>query len=61
MSEVETPTLQVEFTQTFTVHPPDSVDDSIEAEAFYRNQKNEILRDVLDPMQGEAEVLHVNE
>lgn len=50
------PVLVVEFTQQFTVHPPDEIEDKVTAEGFFWNRKNEILRDVLDPHQGEVEV-----
>lgn len=61
MSDAD-PTLLVEFTQRFTVQPPDGIDDSAMAENWFWNVYPEIGLDVVDPKRkANYEVLDVCE
>lgn len=54
-------TMRVQFSQTFTIHPPESVQDKYDAEFFLQNEASGIIRDVVDERQGELEILEIND
>ncbi len=53
--------MRVQFTQTFTIRPPDSIEDRVMADHWFHDDPVTILRDALDIQQGEVEVLEINE
>lgn len=61
MSEkTEELTMQVQFTQTFTLYPPDSIRDRVMADEWFNQAPEMRLRDALDVRQGDVEVLSIS-
>ncbi|AAL54970.1 hypothetical protein HfxHF1_340 [Halophage HF1] len=54
-------TLDVEFTQRLTIYPPDEIDDKVDADCWFHDRPEEIIRDGIDLRQGNIEVLSINE
>ncbi len=53
--------MKVQFTQTFTLHPPDSIEDAVEADCWFHENPAERLYDAMDVNQGDIEVLEIND
>jgi hypothetical protein len=53
--------IEVEFTQKLTVLPPDSINSKVEADCWFQNDPETILRDGMDLSRGNIEVLSINE
>lgn len=54
-------TMEVQFTQTFTIRPPDFIKDNVMADEWFHDDPKTILWDALDVDQGEVEVLSIDE
>lgn len=54
-------TMEVQFTQTFTIRPPDSVNHPVIASEWFHEDPATHLRDALDVRHGDVEVLSIDE